>query len=263
MTQELKVNMCGSPTTPSSASTKNVHSRISKGNGRIVKHNSQGVVRWFNEERGIGFATDEDTSFGDIFIHRTNVVAANLNKFTGEIILTDGPVYTILEKGEKIEYDVLQHTSGSFQCKNITGRMGLIMIDNTTDSGAFEKQDDIQDLGHDHRALPVCQEGGKLHLAERWAPGHTVVWEQLSIDSGDELLSEDYLNLDFSQSTADRRHSFDEQNCVFESILESKSPARRNQRRAFDTMPSLEWGSRSLDINTLAKATPGTYTQYT
>lgn len=63
---------------------------------------SKGTVKWFNNQKGYGFITDEGGS--DVFVHYTGL---NMEG------------YKTLEEGAKVEYDIVQGTKGP-QATNVT-----------------------------------------------------------------------------------------------------------------------------------------------
>jgi len=141
-----------------------------------VKHNSRGIVRWFNRERGIGFATDESGVYGDVFVHRANILTADVDKYTGGVCLRHSAAEVSsanVEAGELIEYDVMQHTSGSLQAKNITGARGQIIV-NRLPPRALRAQSDIDPLPDCPSGQPMSwrltqQKSGQVYMLERAA----------------------------------------------------------------------------------------------
>ncbi len=62
----------------------------------------QGVVKWFNAEKGYGFITRDDGE-GDVFVHFT-------------AIQEDG--FRTLEEGQRVAFDVVQGAKGP-QAQNV------------------------------------------------------------------------------------------------------------------------------------------------
>ena len=63
---------------------------------------AQGIVKWFNAEKGFGFiASDEG---GDVFVHHTAII---------------GEGYRSLDEGQKVSFDVTQGQKGP-QASNVT-----------------------------------------------------------------------------------------------------------------------------------------------
>ena len=63
---------------------------------------SKGTVKWFNNQKGYGFITDENGS--EVFVH-----------FTG--LNLDG--YKTLDEGQAVEFDVIEGAKGP-QAVNVT-----------------------------------------------------------------------------------------------------------------------------------------------
>lgn len=63
---------------------------------------SKGTVKWFNNQKGYGFITDENGS--EVFVH-----------FTG--LNMDG--YKTLDEGQAVEFDVIEGAKGP-QAVNVT-----------------------------------------------------------------------------------------------------------------------------------------------
>lgn len=63
---------------------------------------SKGTVKWFNNQKGYGFITDESGT--DVFVHYTGL---NMEG------------YKTLEEGAKVEYEIVQGTKGP-QATNVT-----------------------------------------------------------------------------------------------------------------------------------------------
>ena len=57
---------------------------------------TQGVVKWFNAEKGFGFIA-QDGGGADVFVHYSNIAA-------------DG--YRSLDEGQRVEFDVTQGQKG-------------------------------------------------------------------------------------------------------------------------------------------------------
>lgn len=55
----------------------------------------EGIVKWFNAEKGFGFISTEDE--GDVFVHFS-------------AIQSDG--YKTLEEGQKVEFDIVEGAKG-------------------------------------------------------------------------------------------------------------------------------------------------------
>jgi len=145
---------------------------ISEGNGQILKRNSRGVVRWFNRERGFGFATDEE--FGDVFVHRGNIIVADLNPYADAVVLSDGSDEPNVARNEWIEYDVLKHTSGNLQCKSITGTGGRVLF--------YHGQDGVRDAQADpiYLAERMSQSPRRAQMAPRYVSDEEREWEEAS-----------------------------------------------------------------------------------
>lgn len=62
----------------------------------------QGIVKWFNAEKGYGFITRDDGE-GDVFVHFT-------------AIQEDG--FRTLEEGQRVTFDVVQGAKGP-QAQNV------------------------------------------------------------------------------------------------------------------------------------------------
>ena len=63
---------------------------------------AQGIVKWFNAEKGFGFiASDEG---GDVFVHHTAIISEG---------------YRSLDEGQKVRFDVTQGQKGP-QASNVT-----------------------------------------------------------------------------------------------------------------------------------------------
>lgn len=62
----------------------------------------QGVVKWFNNQKGYGFITDDEGE--DVFVHYS---AINM----------DG--YKAINEGARVEFDVIQGEKGA-QAQNVT-----------------------------------------------------------------------------------------------------------------------------------------------
>ena len=63
---------------------------------------NKGTVKWFNNQKGYGFISDEQGS--DVFVHYSGIV-------------TDG--FKSLDEGQQVEYDVIQGEKGP-QAVNVT-----------------------------------------------------------------------------------------------------------------------------------------------
>lgn len=62
----------------------------------------RGVVKWFNNQKGYGFITDDNGE--DVFVHYTAI------KMEG---------YKVINEGAKVEFDVVQGEKGA-QAQNVT-----------------------------------------------------------------------------------------------------------------------------------------------
>jgi len=151
-----------------------VPSRVTAGNGVIVKKNSRGVVRWFNVEKGFGFATDEDESLGDVFIHRANILVVDQENYKNGVSLVDGSEDANVYKHQRIEYDILKHTSGNLQCKNITGVGGKLFSFKKSEPPPQPASEEVDDLvNNPEREYPwkliqaYRKTNGDMHLYER------------------------------------------------------------------------------------------------
>ncbi|MFK5883631.1 MAG: cold-shock protein [Candidatus Izemoplasma sp.] len=60
-----------------------------------------GIVKWFNSEKGYGFITTEEDK--DVFVHHTSI---------------EGDGYKSLEEGQKVEFDVTEGNRGP-QASNV------------------------------------------------------------------------------------------------------------------------------------------------
>lgn len=63
----------------------------------------KGTVKWFNNQKGYGFITDEESK-NDVFVHYTGL---NMEGFKS------------LDEGAKVEYDVVEGAKGP-QATNVT-----------------------------------------------------------------------------------------------------------------------------------------------
>jgi cold shock protein len=63
---------------------------------------AQGIVKWFNAEKGFGFITSDEG--GDVFVHHTAIV---------------GEGYRRLDEGQKVSFDVTKGPKGP-QASNVT-----------------------------------------------------------------------------------------------------------------------------------------------
>ena len=63
---------------------------------------AQGIVKWFNAEKGFGFIANDDG--GDVFVHHTAII---------------GEGYRSLDEGQKVSFDVTQGQKGP-QASNVT-----------------------------------------------------------------------------------------------------------------------------------------------
>ena len=61
-----------------------------------MSHKATGLVKWFNEEKGFGFLT-QDNGSADVFVHSSGISANNINT---------------LPQGEKVAFDVEQGQKG-------------------------------------------------------------------------------------------------------------------------------------------------------
>ncbi len=62
----------------------------------------QGIVKWFNNQKGYGFISQEDGS--EVFVHYTGIT---------------GDGFRTVEEGQKVEYDVVEGSKGP-QAVNVT-----------------------------------------------------------------------------------------------------------------------------------------------
>ncbi|MBQ7432215.1 MAG: cold shock domain-containing protein [Lachnospiraceae bacterium] len=62
----------------------------------------QGIVKWFNNQKGYGFISQEDGS--EVFVHFTGI---------------SGEGFRSVEEGQKVEYDVVDGNKGP-QAVNVT-----------------------------------------------------------------------------------------------------------------------------------------------
>ncbi len=62
----------------------------------------QGIVKWFNNQKGYGFISQEDGS--EVFVHYTGI---------------NGDGFRTVEEGQKVEYDVIEGSKGP-QAVNVT-----------------------------------------------------------------------------------------------------------------------------------------------
>lgn len=62
----------------------------------------QGIVKWFNNQKGYGFISQEDGS--EVFVHYTGIT---------------GDGFRTVEEGQKVEYDVVEGSKGA-QAVNVT-----------------------------------------------------------------------------------------------------------------------------------------------
>ena len=75
----------------------------------------QGVVKWFNHQRGFGFIHNIDNSdHTDVFVHHTK-------------LKTKTNTYNTLYKGEYVEYTIL-HENGKDSASDVTGIRGLSLM---------------------------------------------------------------------------------------------------------------------------------------
>jgi len=63
---------------------------------------AQGIVKWFNAEKGFGFITRDGGD--DVFVHHTAII---------------GEGYRSLDEGQKVSFDVTQGQKGP-QASNVT-----------------------------------------------------------------------------------------------------------------------------------------------
>jgi CspA family cold shock protein len=63
---------------------------------------AQGIVKWFNAEKGFGFITRDGGD--DVFVHHTAII---------------GEGYRSLDEGQKVSFDVTQGQKG-LQASNVT-----------------------------------------------------------------------------------------------------------------------------------------------
>jgi CspA family cold shock protein len=64
---------------------------------------TQGTVRWFNDAKGYGFITPDDTTMKDVFVHHSAIEA-------------DG--FRSLAQGDRVELEV-EHAAKGPQAKNV------------------------------------------------------------------------------------------------------------------------------------------------
>ena len=64
---------------------------------------TQGIVKWFNNEKGFGFITPENGG-NDVFVHHTAI---------------QGSGYKSLNEGERVEFEVTKGPKGD-QASNVT-----------------------------------------------------------------------------------------------------------------------------------------------
>lgn len=62
----------------------------------------QGTVKWFNNQKGYGFISQEDGS--EVFVHFTGII---------------GEGFRTIEEGQKVEYDIMEGSKGP-QAVNVT-----------------------------------------------------------------------------------------------------------------------------------------------
>lgn len=77
----------------------------------------QGVVKWFNHQRGFGFISniDDNSPHTDVFVHHSKLD-------------TKKPTYKTLYKGEYIEYCVETDDNGKECASSVTGIRGLALM---------------------------------------------------------------------------------------------------------------------------------------
>ena len=61
-----------------------------------MSHKATGLVKWFNEEKGFGFLT-QDTGFANVFVHVSAIASDDVKT---------------LSEGQKVSYDVEQGPKG-------------------------------------------------------------------------------------------------------------------------------------------------------
>ena len=104
---------------------------------RGFRHMPQGTVKWFNDEKGFGFISPEDSS-EDVFVHHTGIA---------------GSGFKSLEEGEKVTYEVTQ------------GRKGLQAVN--VSKGSFRPE---PGRSTEHLKVPLDIEGAARVLTEHFDP---------------------------------------------------------------------------------------------
>ena len=67
---------------------------------------ARGTVKWFNNQKGYGFITPENSSGGDVFVHHSAI---------------QGDGFKTLNEGDTVEFNVVRGPKGE-QAANVTKR---------------------------------------------------------------------------------------------------------------------------------------------